>query len=68
MNISNYELSVVPLFYSEAEIYMVFVAALDKGDQDSAASSKGRKQPRTVADKGYLEQMSSGTDASSGCE
>lgn len=58
----------MPLFYSEAGICMVCIAALDKDDQDSAALSKGRKQPSRVADKGYLEQKSLGTDALSGCE
>lgn len=68
MNISKYKLSVMPLLYSEAGICVVFVVASDKGDQDSAAHPKGRKQPRRVADKDYLEQMSSGTDVLSGCE
>lgn len=52
MSISKYKLSAMLLFYSEAGICMVFVAALDKGDQDSGSHSKGRKQPRGVADKG----------------
>lgn len=44
MSISKYKLSVIPLFYSEAGSRMVFVAALHKGDQDSAAPSKVRKK------------------------